>query len=106
MLRCDGPTGDPMMRDKPATDRADVVVAGGGSAGLALALALRQGSVASFRIVVADPAFAVDAKPELRASAIAAAARRIFEILGVWEAVADGAQPILDMVVTDSKLKD
>jgi 2-octaprenyl-6-methoxyphenol hydroxylase len=95
-----------MMQDKPATERADVVVAGGGFAGLALALALRQGLGGSFRIVVVDPAFAVGAKPDLRASAIAAAARRMFEILGVWEAVADGAQPILDMVVTDSKLKD
>ena len=30
----------------------------------------------------------------------------MFETLGVWDVVADGAQPILDMVVTDSKLKD
>ena len=41
-----------------------------------------------------------------RASAIAAAARRLFEAIGVWEAVAADAQPILDMVVTDSKLDD
>src|SRR2546430_13429245 len=85
--------------------RADVVIAGGGFAGLALALALRQGLGASFRVVVADPAFAVDARPDLRASAIAAAARRMFETLGVWVAVAGDAQPILDMVVTDSKLE-
>src|SRR3954468_22918580 len=85
--------------------RADVVIAGGGFAGLALALALRQGLGDTFRIVVADPAFAADAKPDLRASAIAAAARRMFEALGVWEAVAQDAQPILDMVVTDSKLE-
>ena len=38
--------------------RADVVIAGGGFAGLALALALRQGLGESFRIIVADPAFA------------------------------------------------
>src|SRR3954451_7620956 len=85
--------------------RADVVIAGGGFAGLALALALRQGLGDTFRIVVADPAFAPDAKPDLRASAIAAAARRMFEALGVWDAVAADAQPILDMVVTDSKLE-
>src|SRR5256885_9922216 len=85
--------------------RADVVIAGGGFAGLALALALRQGLGASFRIVVADPAFAAGAKPDLRASAIAAAARRMFETLGVWDAVAEDAQPIFDMVVTDSKLE-
>ncbi|HWP17155.1 MAG TPA: ubiquinone biosynthesis hydroxylase [Xanthobacteraceae bacterium] len=85
--------------------RADVVIAGGGFAGLALALALRQGLGESFRVVVADPAFAASAKPDLRASAIAAAARRMFEALGVWDGVAADAQPILDMVVTDSKLE-
>jgi 2-octaprenyl-6-methoxyphenol hydroxylase len=84
---------------------ADVVIAGGGFAGLALALALRQGLGPSFRIVVADPAFAADARVDPRASAIAAAARRMFETLDVWDAVADEAQPILDMVVTDSKLE-
>src|SRR5436305_9953786 len=85
--------------------RADVVIAGAGFAGLALALALRQGLGNSFHVMVADPAFAAGAKPDLRASAIAAAARRMFEALGVWEAVAEEAQPILDMVVTDSKLE-
>jgi 2-octaprenyl-6-methoxyphenol hydroxylase len=94
------------MPNQTGIERIDVAIAGGGFAGLALALALRQGLGASFRIVVADPAFAADAKPDLRASAIAAAARRMFEALGVWDAVADGAQPILDMVVTDSKLED
>ncbi|MEJ0074123.1 MAG: ubiquinone biosynthesis hydroxylase [Alphaproteobacteria bacterium] len=88
-----------------SSQKADVVIAGGGFAGLALALALRQGLGDAFRIVVADPAFAAGAKPDLRASAIAAAARRMFEALGVWDAVAADAQPILDMVVTDSKLE-
>jgi 2-octaprenyl-6-methoxyphenol hydroxylase len=100
------PCGLWVMPGQPAIERVDVVIAGGGFAGLALALALRQGLGAAFRIVIADPAFAVDAKPDLRASAIAAAARRMFETLGVWDAVASGAQPILDMIVTDSKLKD
>ncbi len=53
-----------------SSQKADVVMAGGGFAGLALAL--RQGLGESFRIVVADPAFAPGAKPDLRASAIAA----------------------------------
>ena len=94
------------MPDQPAIARADVVIAGGGFAGLALALALRQSLGETFKVVVADPAFAANARPDLRASAIAAAARRMFETLGVWDAVAADAQPILDMVVTDSKLKD
>ena len=94
-----------MSPSQPEIARADVVIAGGGFAGLALALALRQGLGASFKVIIADPAFAAGAKPDLRASAIAAAARRMFETLGVWDAVAADAQPILDMVVTDFELE-
>ena len=32
--------------------------------------------------------------------------RRMFQTLGVWEGVASEAQPILDMVITDSRLTD
>jgi len=55
---------------------------------------------------VVDPALAAAKSKDPRASAIAAAARRLFEAIGVWDAVAADAQPILDMVVTDSKLDD
>jgi 2-octaprenyl-6-methoxyphenol hydroxylase len=86
--------------------KADVVVGGGGFAGLALAVALRQALGESFSVVVADPAFGKAHAGDMRASAIAAAARRLFETIGVWRAVADEAQPILDMVITDSRLPD
>src|SRR3954462_13967626 len=86
--------------------RAEVVIGGGGFAGLALAIALRQGLGDSFKVTVADPALGRSHAGDARASAIAAAARRLFEALGVWDKVADRAQPILDMVVTDSKLQD
>jgi 2-octaprenyl-6-methoxyphenol hydroxylase len=86
--------------------RAEVVVGGAGFAGLALAIALRQGLGDPFTVTVADPALAHVRSKDLRASAIAAAARRLFEAIGVWGAVAENAQPILDMVVTDSKLDD
>jgi 2-octaprenyl-6-methoxyphenol hydroxylase len=81
------------------------VLIGGGFAGLALAIALRQGLGETFSVVVADPAF-TRSPSDGRASAIAAAARRLFETIGVWSAVAEEAQPILDMVVTDSRLDD
>src|SRR6267142_801533 len=45
-------------------------------------------------------------RADARASAIAAAARRMFETIGVWDGVAARAEPILDMVITDSKLDD
>ena len=86
--------------------RAEVVIGGAGFAGLALAIALRQGLGDPFTVTVADPALAHTRSKDPRASAIAAAARRLFEAIGVWGAVADNAQPILDMVVTDSKLDD
>jgi 2-octaprenyl-6-methoxyphenol hydroxylase len=81
----------------------DVLIAGAGIVGLALAIALRQGLGSSFAVAVADPALA-GATSDARATAIVAAARRLFETIGVWDEIA--AQPILDMAVTDSALND
>ena len=86
--------------------RRDVVVGGAGFAGLALAIALRQGLGETFTVTVVDPALGAVQSKDPRASAIAAAARRLFEAIDVWDAVAVDAQPILDMVVTDTKLDD
>jgi 2-octaprenyl-6-methoxyphenol hydroxylase len=83
-----------------------IVIAGGAFAGLALALALRQGLGNDLPIVVADPALGARPSRDPRASAIVAACRRLFETIGAWDAVRSGAQPILDMGVTDSKLED
>src|SRR3954468_10205560 len=83
-----------------------IVIGGGAFAGLALALALRQGLGDGGPIIVPDPALAVRPSRDARATAIVAACRRLFEALGVWPEVAGQAQPILDMVVTDSKLED
>src|SRR3954468_22625404 len=83
-----------------------IVIGGGGFAGLALAVALRQGLGEGIPIIVADPALAARPSRDPRATAIVAACRRLFDVLGVWDTVAAGAQPILDMVVTDSKLDD
>src|ERR1700730_7423983 len=105
MLRCDVPTGGPMMQDEPATQRADVVIAGGGFAGLALAIALRQGLRSAFSVVVLDPAPA-GSTGAARAAAFWAGPRKLFEVLGVWDGIAGESQPILDMVVTDSRLGD
>jgi 2-octaprenyl-6-methoxyphenol hydroxylase len=89
-----------------ANERRDVTIGGAGFAGLALAIALRQGLGETFSVTVVDPALASAVSKDPRATAIAAAARRLFEAIDVWHAVADQAQPILDMVVTDSKLDD
>src|SRR5215469_7582156 len=85
----------------------DVLIAGGGFAGLTLAVALRQALGASFKVAVADPGLGrAGAGGDERASAIVASVRRLFETIGVWQRVAAEAQPILDMTVTDSRLGD
>lgn len=84
----------------------DVTIAGGGFAGFSLAIALRQALGSAFSVVVIDPALGSVGRRDGRATAIAAAARRFFETLDVWDAVAAKAQPILDMVVTDSRVGD
>jgi 2-octaprenyl-6-methoxyphenol hydroxylase len=89
-----------------ARNDVDVLIAGGGFAGLTLAIALRQALGPSFSVTLADPALGAARGADERASAIVAAARRLFETLEIWPSVADEAQPILDMVVTDSRLGD
>jgi 2-octaprenyl-6-methoxyphenol hydroxylase len=83
-----------------------IVIGGGAFAGLALAVALRQGLGGDIPIIVADPALGVRPSRDPRATAIVAACRRLFETLGAWTEVAEHAQPILDMAVTDSRLED
>jgi 2-octaprenyl-6-methoxyphenol hydroxylase len=86
-------------------NRVDMLIGGAGFAGLALAIALREALGEDFAVTVADPALAHETSRDPRASAIAAAARRLFEAIGVWQVVEADAQPMLDMLVTDSKLE-
>src|SRR5690349_13763464 len=83
----------------------DVLVAGGGIAGLALAIALARESGGGLRVAVADPA--PDRVPAPgRAYAIAGAGRAFLDHVGVWSALAAEAQPVTAMRITDSRLHD
>jgi 2-octaprenyl-6-methoxyphenol hydroxylase len=85
-------------------DRFDVIIAGGGPVGLTLALAFCR-FLPGIRLALVDRRdFAVPADP--RASALSAGVVRIFEALGVWEAIAPDTQPILKMKITDSGAGD
>lgn len=88
--------------DKPET--FDLVIAGGGYVGLSLALAVRQATDLS--IMVIEPQPIAHMRADERASAIAAAATRMLNALGVWNQISQDAEPIRDMIVTDSKLHD
>src|SRR5881392_1553693 len=61
-----------------SAERYDVVIAGGGTAGLALA----------------------------RAFALSAGAKRMLAVLGVWPELAPHAQPVTAIDITDSSLED
>jgi 2-octaprenyl-6-methoxyphenol hydroxylase len=86
--------------------RADVVIAGAGLSGLSLAVVLKHALGPTFRVVVADPFLSAPPKPDGRASAFAVSGCRMFETVGVWQMIAPEAQPIVDMVVTDSRTTD
>jgi 2-octaprenyl-6-methoxyphenol hydroxylase len=83
-----------------------IVIAGGGLAGLSLALALKRALGAAIDVAMCDPALKRDPGGDRRAYAVAAAARRMLGVLGIWPKVEASAQPILDMVITDSRLND
>ncbi|MDH3579164.1 MAG: FAD-dependent monooxygenase [Hyphomicrobiales bacterium] len=87
-------------------ERFDVAIAGGSFVGLAQALALASAD-ADIRVAVIDrtpPEEAGMARSDGRATALSAASRQLFDILGVWDDVADAAQPIVDIDITDSSL--
>jgi 2-octaprenyl-6-methoxyphenol hydroxylase len=90
----------------PAGPAWRIVIAGGGVAGLPLALALKQALGDAVEVTICDPALNRDPAGDKRAYAIAAGARRMLVTLGIWDAIADQTQPILDMVITDSRLRD
>ncbi len=96
-----------MVQDRAKTKALtlDVLVAGAGYVGLAAAVAIKQARP-SLGIAVVDAAPAGVWRNDGRASAIAAAARRMLERLGAWEEIAPKAQAITEMVITDSRASD
>lgn len=91
------------MIGRPRAEILDVAIAGAGPTGLALALALRRALGPSLRLAVFDPALARPARPETRASMIAADGRRLLDGLAAWPA---GASPVAGLRITDSRLED
>ena len=90
------------MKDTSVAD--DVLIAGGGQVGLALALALKR-SAADMAVTVVDAA-PPGAGRAGRASTITAGGRKMLERLGVWPAIEAAAQPVTSMVITDSRARD
>jgi 2-octaprenyl-6-methoxyphenol hydroxylase len=89
---------------------SDILVAGGGLTGLPLALALRGGAMDSgLKVTVLSKEGPNDRlAPEMdgRAFALSASSKNLLHLLGVWEHVADQAQPMSAIDITDSRLEE
>lgn len=82
--------------------RAEVVVLGGGLTGLALAAALGGAGVRTVVLERGDYDDMLSSPYDGRVTAIARGAKLFLEAVGVWEAMAAEAEPILDIVVHEA----
>ena len=95
------------MNDKNDVDiRADVLIAGGGMVGMTMALALSHADVRAVVVERQAPTGMPKLSFDGRTSAIAYGSARIFDGLGVWSAMVDDAEPILDVRVADGNLTE
>lgn len=81
----------------------DIIIVGGGLNGPALALAAAQ---AGFRVAIIDR-LPVDRRKKAdfdgRSYALALASQRLLRSIGIWDRIADNAQPMLEIKVTDGR---
>ncbi|MCE9648028.1 MAG: FAD-dependent monooxygenase [Parvibaculum sp.] len=84
---------------------SDVLIVGGGLAGMPLALALAQGGLSVTVVDALDPATATGAGFDGRVSAVAFSSCRMLKRLDVIKHLAGQMQPINDIVVSDGRVR-
>ncbi len=90
-----------ITRERAGSMDTEIIVAGGGLVGNAIAIALAQGGL---RVTVIDPLpreQQLQAAFDGRTSAISSASVRVLNHMGVWKHIAADAQPIHDIRVCD-----
>jgi 2-octaprenyl-6-methoxyphenol hydroxylase len=94
--------GDPA----PETSRleTEVLIAGGGMVGLTLGIALAGAGIATIVIDAAEPGVLQAAAYDGRSSAIARGTQQMMSALGIWPGMAEAAEPILEIRVSDGKV--
>ena len=95
------PKGEMPLKDA----RFDVAISGASFAGLALACALSDALGADFKISLIDRVANVAARPDARAFALSAASIHLLQAIGVWQAIAEHAQPVTGIDITDTSLE-
>jgi 2-octaprenyl-6-methoxyphenol hydroxylase len=83
------------------TGNKDILILGGGLNGPVLALALARAGLPSVVIDALDLPVRADPDFDGRAYALALTSQRMLAALGLWDAVAADAQPMLEIKVTD-----
>jgi 2-octaprenyl-6-methoxyphenol hydroxylase len=92
-------------RDMPLkAARFDVAISGASFAGLALACALSDALGPEAKVALIDRVANVAQRPDARAFALSAASKHLLEAIGVWGAIAEHAQPVTGIDITDSSL--
>lgn len=86
-------------------DRFDMIVAGAGYVGLAIATAVAQARP-SMAIAVVDAAPAGVWQKDGRSVAVAAAAVRMLDTIGCWQEIEPKAHAMTEMIITDSRAAD
>jgi 2-octaprenyl-6-methoxyphenol hydroxylase len=82
---------------------AEVLVAGGGMVGLALAVALAEAGLEVVVVDRLDPAQLREEAFDGRSSAIARGSQQVLQVLGLWDGMASAAAPILDIRISDGR---
>jgi 2-octaprenyl-6-methoxyphenol hydroxylase len=85
--------------------RFDVAISGASFAGLALACALSDALGADFKVALIDRVANVAARPDARSFALSAASIHLLQAIGVWQAIAEHAQPVTGIDITDTSLE-
>jgi 2-octaprenyl-6-methoxyphenol hydroxylase len=85
--------------------KSDILIAGAGPVGLALAVGLAKCSDGALSVAVVDPSLGQE-RSGGRVSALAPASRNLLEALGCWQALQSVAQPVWRMEISDSRTND
>lgn len=97
----DNPNGTHILRHM--TYDSDIAIVGGGLNGCALAIAFASGGQ-SVTLIDSLPVEALkDDRFDGRSYALALASKRLLEALGLWDDLAQHAQPMLEIKVTDGR---
>ena len=97
----DNPTIRPIL--KVMKYNSEIAIVGGGLNGCALAIALASGGFTVTLIDSLDTKALKDDHFDGRSYALALASKRLLGALGLWEGLAQNAQPMLEIKVTDGR---